>query len=71
MDNYDVYTKASERLELLDRKYTSLEVIYHQRDSLELSDELVVAIVTELGAIADEASDLSIVKNDALNLSYY
>lgn len=71
MDNYSVYTKADERLEVLDRKYTTLEVLYHQREALELSDELVVAIVTELGGIADEASYLSIVKNTALNLPYY
>lgn len=71
MDDFSIYMKANERLEFLDRKYTSLEVLYHQREALELSDELVVAIVTELGAIADEASDLSIVKNTALNLPYY
>ena len=47
-----------ERLELLERKYTSLEVLYHQRDSLQLSGELVDAIIFELGRVTDEVSRL-------------
>lgn len=71
MNNYSVYTKANERLKVLDRKYTTLEILYHQREALGLSETLIHSIVIELGAIADEASYLSIVKNDALNLPYY
>ena len=71
MNNYSVYTKANERLKVLDRKYTTLEVLYHQREALELSETLIHSIVIELGAIAEEASYLSIVKSDALNLPYY
>lgn len=47
-----------ERLELLERKYTTLEVIYNQRHSLQLSGELVDAIVFELGRVTDEVSRL-------------
>lgn len=71
MNNYSVYTKANERLKVLDRKYTTLEILYHQREALGLSETLIHSIVIELGAIAEEASYLSIVKNDALNLPYY
>lgn len=71
MNNYSVYTKANERLKVLDRKYTTLEILYHQRKALGLLETLIHSIVIELGAIADEASYLSIVKNDALNLPYY
>ena len=61
-----------ERLEFLGNKYTTLEVMYHQRDSLELSGELVDAIVFELGRIADEVSCLFIKKkNLSVNLPFY
>ena len=60
-----------ERLEFLERKYTSLEVMYHQRESLELSDELVESIVFELGSVTGEVNYLSTIKNQSINLPFY
>lgn len=48
----------TKRLEFLGNKYTSLEILYNQRNSLELSGELVDAIIFELGRVTDETSCL-------------